>query len=341
MQPYFTLTEQDKRFYRQYLQSRMPPRLYDIHVHLNLPEHVSMVPAGRWLSDWAMECGHLLPVDDAIACGEELFPDSQYFINGFPMPVVEADLRENNRYLAREQRGNKITAFMCIMPDWDDEELEKTLIEEGFLGVKPYPDMVSGMKGADIGIFDFMPPNQWALVNKHNKAVMLHLPRKERFSADRNVEELHEIRQTYPDATIIIAHFGRSFCPYYLEEGLRKLGSADGFYFDTSGVLNPAVYDIAFTQLDPEQILFGTDMPIFLFHGRREWTDRAYINLSSEDFSWNTNRRSSEEESKYTLAIFEQLRTILDAIDRNGLGREMKEYIFFRNAEQLLQGGTV
>jgi hypothetical protein len=26
----------------------------------------------------------------------------------------------------------------------------------------------------------------------------------------------------YPDVTVIIAHFGRSFCPYYLKEGLIK-----------------------------------------------------------------------------------------------------------------------
>ena len=337
MQPYFTLTENDRGFYRKYLQSRLPSKLCDIHVHLNLQEHVSMVPEQRWRSDWAMEIGHVLPVDDALACGEELFPDSNYSLNGFPMPVKEADLRENNRYLAEEQRQDKLTAFMCIMPDWSDKEIERGLVEDGFLGVKPYPDMVSGKKGADIGIFDFMPPNQWDIVSRHRKAVMLHLPRKERLPADQNVKELKEIRQNYPDLTIIIAHFGRSFCPFFLEEGLRKLGSAEGFFFDTAAVLNPEVYDIAFTQLDPEQILFGTDMPITLFHGKREWTDRTYINLSSEDFSWNTDRRSTEEEAAYTLFIYEQLRTILDAIERNGLGREMKECIFFRNAERLLQ----
>ena len=338
MQPYYTLTENDKNFYRKYLQSRLPSKIYDIHVHLNLQEHVSMVPEERWLSDWAMEIGHVLPVDDVLACGEQLFPDSHYAVNGFPMPVKEADLRENNRYLAEEQRRDNLTAFMCIMPDWADEEIERGLVEDGFLGVKPYPDMVSGEKGADIGIFDFMPPNQWDIINRHRKAVMLHLPRKERFSADQNVKELKEIRRNYPDLVIIIAHFGRSFCPFFLEEGLRKLGSAEGFFFDTSAVLNPKVYDIAFTRLDPEQILFGTDMPITLFHGKREWTDRTYINLSSEDFSWNTDRRSPEEEATYTLFIYEQLRTILDAIDRNGLTGEMKECIFFRNAEQLLQG---
>ncbi len=337
MLPYFELTERDRQFYAEFLGPRLPRRIYDMHVHLNLLEHVNMVPEERWLSDWALECGHVLPVDDALSCSRELFPGVHYLINGFPMPVREADLQSNNRYLAREQREGKLTAFMCTLPGWDEEYLEKTLVEEGFSGVKPYPDMVSGRKGADISILDFMPPHQWAVVNKHKKATMLHLPRSERFAADENIRELLHIRQKYPEVTVIIAHFGRSFCPYYLEEGLRKLGGAGGFYFDTSAVLNPAVYDIALTQIDSKQILFGTDMPITLFHGKREWTDRTYINLSSEDFSWNTDRRSPEEESRYTLFIYEQVRAMLDAMERHGLSDEQKQEIFFRNAEYVLK----
>jgi predicted TIM-barrel fold metal-dependent hydrolase len=339
MKPYYTLSERDTEFYREHLGPRLPSRMYDIHVHVNLQEHVDMVPEQRWLSDWAMEIGHVLPVDDALACAAELFPDSKYAINGFPMPVKEGDLHASNRYLAQESRRQKLTAFMCIMPGWDDLELERGLSEEGFLGVKPYPDMVSGVKGADIGIFDFMPPRQWEIVNSFKKTVMLHLPGKDRLPADQNIEELKRIRQDYPDLGIIIAHFGRSFCPVYLDTGLKKLGSAEGFYFDTSAVLNPEVYDIAFSRLDPEQILFGTDMPITLFHGKREWTDRAYINLSSEDYSWNTERRPPEDEAQYTLFIYEELRAILDAMDRNGLSPAMKECIFFRNAERILNVG--
>ena len=137
--------------------------------------------------------------------------------------------------------------------------------------------------------------------------------------------------------SLIIAHFGRSFCPFYLEEGLKKLGGAGGFLFDTAAVLNPAVYDIAFSRLDPKQILFGTDMPICLFHGKREWTERTYINLSNEDFTWNTNRRSPGEEAGYTLFVYEQVRAILDAMDRNGLTAAQKDDVFFRNAHRLLR----
>ncbi len=73
--PYFEKTSLDVRFYEEHLWPRLPPRIFDVHVHLNLPEHVAMVPEERWRSDWALESGHLLPVEDAYACARELFPE--------------------------------------------------------------------------------------------------------------------------------------------------------------------------------------------------------------------------------------------------------------------------
>lgn len=98
--PYFEKTPLDVRFYEEHLQPRMPARIFDVHVHLNLPEHVAMVPEERCRSDWTLESGHLLPVQDAYACAPELFPDPRYAIAGMPWPIREADLAANNRYLA-------------------------------------------------------------------------------------------------------------------------------------------------------------------------------------------------------------------------------------------------
>ncbi len=338
MRPYFEKTRQDSEFYREHLQGRMPERIFDVHVHINLPEHISTVPPERWLSDWALESGHLLPCEDAYSCVRELYPETDYRIAGFPWPIREADLKANNSYLAEMRRQGRLRPFMCVRPEWPADEVERTLLEGSFSGFKPYADMVSGVKGADISIFDFMPHEHWRLLDRHKKAVMLHLPRKGRFADNDNIRELKEIRDKYAEVKIIIAHFGRSFCPVFLEEGLDKLGGADGFYFDTAAVMNPAVYDVAFDRIPAEKILYGSDMPILFWHGRREWTEREYRNLCREDFSWNRlSHRSPEEEDKYTLFLYEQMRSILHAMDRRGLVEKDKDGIFFYNAERLLQ----
>jgi predicted TIM-barrel fold metal-dependent hydrolase len=336
MTPYFTLRERDRAYYRDRIEPRLPRRMLDVHVHANLPAHVAMVRPERWLSDWALETGHLLPVPDAYACARELFPGAEYFINAFPWPIKEADLRSNNAYLSRLQAEGAISAMMCVKPDWDPEEVERDLVNGGFMGFKPYPDMVSGTKGAEMSIYDFVPRRQWAILEKHRKAVMLHIPRKGRFADPDNARELGEIRQAYPSVSIIIAHFGRSFCPLYLEQGLANLGNAEGFYFDTSAVTNPGVYDIAFARLDPSRILFGTDMPITLFRGKQEWTERDYVILTSEPYTWNKVRKPPEVEARYTIYVYEEVGAILDALERNGLGEREKESVFWGNALRAL-----
>ena len=330
-------TEIDEAFYREHIRHRLPDTIFDMHVHLNLPEHISMVPESRWLSDWALESGHLLSYEDAVTWAKTMYPDVQYQIAGFPWPIREADLQANNAYLARLSQRRLLSPFMVVRPEWATEEIEKTLLDGEFVGFKPYPDMHTGVKGADVSIFAFMPHEQWALLDKHKKAVVLHLPRKNRIADEDNIRELLEARNRYPDVTIIVAHFGRAFCPTYLKEGLDQLGNIDGFCFDTSAVINPEVYDLAFSRIPITNILYGSDMPILWWHGKRNWTEREYFNLCREPFTWNKNRRSEEEEAKYTFFLYEQMRSILDALDKHGFTEEDKVGLFALNARKALK----
>ena len=337
MEPYFTKTEVDKRFYLACIKERIPARIFDVHVHINLKEHVANVTRERIMTDWALECGIVLPCEDAYACVAELYPDIEYRIAGFPWPIREADLKANNEYLAQKKREGKLTPFMCTRVEWDNDYTEKVLLDGGFIGFKPYPDMVSGIKGAEISIFDFITREQLRILDKHKKTLLLHLPRKERLADPDNIRELLEIRQKYPDIGIIIAHLGRSFCPYHLDKGLRMMmNNVEGFYFDTSAVINTDVYKIAFEKIPLENILYGSDLPILFWHGKREYTERQYTNLCRENYSWNKHLDSPENEGKYTLFIYEQLRAILDAADMTGLDNKNKEAIFYDNAYRLL-----
>jgi predicted TIM-barrel fold metal-dependent hydrolase len=196
-----------------------------------------------------------------------------------PAPGSEADLTANNRYLAAKPAQGLLAPFMAVCPEWDPETVERDLLEGGFVGFKPYGDMVSGVKGASLSIFDFL--------ERHGRALLLHLPRRERIADPGNVRELREILRRYPRVPVIVAHLGRSLCPHYLREGLRLLGpDARNLYFDTSAVINPATYELVFERLSPERILFGSDLPILFWHGRRTWTEREYRNLCREPFSW-------------------------------------------------------
>lgn len=337
--PKLWLTEIDRDFYDQYLKDRLPEQIFDFHVHLNLPEHIPEISEERLHSDWAFECGLILPCETAYSYARQLFPAAGYTIAGFPWPIQEADLVSNNRYLLEKKKEGLLAPFMSVKPDFTEAYIEEQLPE--FCGFKPYPDLVSKVKGAQISIYSFMPHWQLEILNRHHKSVVIHLPRIGRIADPDNIRELLEMRQKYPDIQIVIAHFGRSFNPVYLKIALKEMGrDGDGFYYDTAAVLNPAVYELAFEKLPLKHILYGTDAPIMLWHGRRRWTERTYINLVREPYFWNRHPEGEEVEKGYTFFLYEQMKVILDAIDRLGLGEEMKRDLFYGNAAQLLRYGS-
>lgn len=331
--PILRRTEVDEEFYSRYLKGRMPEQIFDFHMHLNLPEHIPYMSEERFHSDWAFECGLILPCETAFLYAAQLFPDTKYRIAGFPWPVQEADLIAGNRYLLQKKAEGLITPFMSVRPDFTEDYIEEQLPD--FCGFKPYPDLVSTVKGAEISIFSFMPHWQLEILNRHRGTVVIHLPRKGRIADPDNVRELLEMRQRYPDIQIVIAHFGRSFNPVYLEEALEQMGdSAADFYYDTAAVLNPAVYELAFAKLPLKRILYGSDAPIMLWHGKRTWTDRTYHNLISEPDSGNL--RSDD-----TFFLYEQMKVILDTLEGMGLAKEVKEDLFCENTRRLLEGAGV
>ena len=325
----------DEEFYKRWLRDRLPEHIFDFHIHLNLPEHIPEISEDRVHSDWAFESGLILPCETAAANGASLFPDSTYEMAGFPWPIQEADLKANNSYLMEKKGDGLIHPFMAVAPDFSQEYIESMLPE--FQGFKPYPDLVSKTKGAEISIFSFMPKWQLKILDRHKKAVVIHLPRKERIADPNNLKELLTMRQEYPDIQIVIAHFGRSYNPYYLKEALTQMGKdAWGFYYDTAAVLNPKVYQLAFEALPEDHIFYGTDSPIMLWHGKRQWTERSYTNLVQEPFSWNHHLEGEEKESRYVLCLYEQAKAILDTIGEMQLGKQFAEKLFWENGKKFL-----
>lgn len=330
---YFHYTDLDRKFYETRLKGRMPKRFVDSHTHINLPAHIVDVPAERVADDWALQNGLHMTADDAKFYYDTLFPDQDWAITAFPFPIKEVHLEDNNDYVARCAGAGKVAhGLMCVKPDYSCEYIEQELLTKRFSGVKPYPDMVSGQKGAEIGIFEFMPHEQLKLVERLGMPIVMHLPRAGRMPADGNIRELREIRQKYPDLKMVIAHCGRCYTPYHFAQALDKMGEdLAGFYFDTAAVLNPAVLRMALERVGWQNILFGTDQPIFLWHGYREWTETQYINLAREDFPWNKHHKDAETEAGYTLFVYRQIDNLLTEMEQAGLSEAQRNAVFCDN----------
>jgi len=331
---YFKKDDLDIEFYDKYIRDRIPKKIIDMHVHISKNEY--MVNAIIDQKSWASQCNSRMEIEDYYDYAKVFYPDSELFINALPAVTKGMDIDGNNKYISDLKSAGKVL-FNHMLPDprWSPEHTEQVLIDGNFDGFKPYPDFVSGARGSEIGLFEFLTHDQWSILNEHKKSMVLHLPRAGRFPDDNNINELKTVREKYPDIKLIIAHCGRSYSMYYIEETYKKLGSLmNEFYYDLAAVLNPGVLEFMLKHVSHNLIMYGTDLPIFLWHGRRRWTYTDYFNLVREDFKFNTHEEGAEAEAKYTFFLYEQLKNILDTIDKFG-DEKLRNKIFYCNAIEM------
>lgn len=341
MLSYFEKTKLDEEFFSTYIDPRLPQEIFDMHLHVTRPCDTVGVPQATIDGDWAMQCGFQMDESDLTRYCNTLWSGRRVWYNAFPMPIRGVDLMSANRHLAtllqKQDPAATVrirTAEMAIDPSFDPEACEEMLLRYGFLGYKPYPDLVSGQKGADIRIPDFLPDAFMRTLDRHKRAVTIHLPRAERIASPLNIKELLELRQKFPDAKIIIAHYGRSYNIEVIQKAYTEMGKdIEGFYFDNAAVINPQVHRFLLEHIPQDRIFYGSDMPLLLWHGKRTWENGTYHNYAREQFRWNANaKESAEERNGYTFFLYEQARHLLDAIDSAG-GKPLAQKVFCDNAK--------
>lgn len=332
--PYFEYTDVDRRFFEERLAERLPERLFDAHRHVQLPEHLDESRAPFQRGAFPDEIAGPESVEQARLGYEIMFPGRQVEMLAFGMPATNCDCAASNAYVSEALAVSGSAGLALVRPEWSADRLLEELRRPAIIGVKPYERLWADFTGGDVGIFDFLPHHQLELLDELGAWVTLHLPRAQRLADPANIAELHEIRRRYPRIVLVIAHLGRSYAGRYAREGFPPLAEDPGILFDNSAVLNPAVHALAFDRFGPERIMWGSDQPVFYMRGRRRWEGDRYINLTSGDYSWNTNREPPEVEATYTLALYEAVAAGLDTLPALGFGAAEIAAVFHNNARR-------
>jgi Amidohydrolase len=333
----------DRAFWRDYLDDWLPEQIFDAHTHVNEPEFWIDRPTEEMKRQyWVNELVTPIGADDARRCYETVFPGREFSCLAFGHPSFEFDIEASNRSLYESAEKFGWYTLAVIRPQWSAERLEQELDRPNVLGVKVYYSLIehdptTRDRYLEASIFDFLPHEQLAVLDRRRAWVTLHVPKADRLGHPDNIREIREIRSRYPNLILVIAHLGRSYTLPHAQEALTQLADDRGLYFDNSAVLNPEVHQLALETLGPERILYGTDNPIFYMRGRRQWDGRTYRNRTNWPFYFNTERESAEIESTYTLYMYEALRAIRTACEKVGLGRDSIEAIFNGNARRLIE----
>lgn len=323
----------DVRIYEEELCPWLPEKIIDGHVHIGLNEHCAPITEERLRTNWAYEVGVAQSWESYQEAVRTLFPKQQVSALAMGVPFREMDLALNNDYVISGVPGPDTKCLFVSSPDWSPDAIDEAF-DRGFVGLKPYPDLVVG--DSPPAIFDFLPHEHLKVLDRRRGILLLHIPRPGRIADKDNIAEIRELSGRYPNVKVIVAHIGRAFCLPTALAGLPSLADCENLWFDNAANLNPDVMAFAIELLGPERIIYGSDLPITLIRGMREYDGDSYTNFTDGDYSWNTVRKPPEIEASYTYFLYEELRALIEAVRRVGLGREAVAQIMYSNMAGLM-----
>jgi predicted TIM-barrel fold metal-dependent hydrolase len=335
-------TDVDRAFWREHLESWVPPEIFDAHTHVQDPAfRLAPMTEEMRRQYWVNEVCEPIAAADAQRCQQLVYPGRRVQCLVFGMPDLDYDIEASNRQLSAECVRRGWHSLAVIRPEWSAERLRQELDRPTVLGAKVYyallgHDPATRDAHLEASIFDFLPRRHLEVLSDRRAWVTLHVPRAGRLGDARNIAEIKEIRRAFPRVVLVIAHLGRCYTLPHAEEAFPTLVDDEGLYFDNSAVLNPAVHRLAIETFGPRRILYGTDNPIFYMRGRRSWRGRTYINHTSYPFHFNRDREPPEVEAGYTLYMYEALRAIRQACDDLSLDRGQVAAILHDNAAGLV-----
>ena len=327
----FTPTPADRQLYENELRDFLPDTIIDLHSHMAVPGSMAQPSAERLARYWVLRLPVEQTPEEFLETYHLLLPGKRVSASAFAMPLMESDIALQNKSVLHAARShpNQIHPFLVVTPAITEEEIEHGL-DEGFIGLKPYPDFVLSDHPGEERVAEFLTPAMCAVADRRRLPVILHISKSRRFADPENLADLVHIADRYPGMRLVIAHFGRSYTPWYLKRGLEALGGRHPWWYDFSAVTNPEVFRLALQEIPHERICFGFDNPLML--------SRGYYDFPAED-------RYQVHIHGYNLAspdhpplAYQILLGFRKAALELGMSRESLQKVFHDNAFSVLNG---
>ena len=324
-------TAADMQIYHEELAPQLPKRIFDAHVHIwqldAFPPGFSFAP--RETSSYFE---HQFSLEFWRRCMQEILPEQEVGLLAFPMPHNLAD-----RDKAPKVQGETEFASILLSPADPVEVLQQRLLKNKAVGVKPYLNFAADHHQkslADLEICDMLSPAQLDYLNQAGLAITLHIPRSLRFADPVNQRQMLRLCRDYPRIRFIFAHMGRAyFLQNIRQSNISELADCPNCYFDSAMVNHSEVLRYCFDHFPAERILFASDAPIALLHGKSVEVNNQYTYLMAEDYEVGSSIYDSKKSLQFTTFFYEQLRAILAACPK-----QHQEQVFYHNAINLFRG---
>lgn len=333
----FKITEYDKYVYEKELRDFLPDEFIDFHTHIE-DEDSTVQGAHNGGSTWTNLVTDAKTAEDLIESYKMLFLDKE--VTPLVFGGCICDIDDVNKYVREKADKYGFPKLYRTHYAMTAEELEKAIIEGGFLGIKPYlSNCPSYIPNNEIRIFDFVPHEHLEVCDKNGWILMLHIPRSERFRDKVNIAQLVEIEEKYPNIKLIIAHIGRAYSKEDIGNAFEVVGKGKNTYFDFTANLCEDAIRACIEAVGPKKLIFGSDLPIALMRMYRIVEDGVYYNVVPRglygDVDGEPHMRETDE-TDVTLMIYEQLLAFKNVAKELDLSKEDIYNVLCGNAKRLL-----
>jgi len=308
----------DRRIWEEEITPTVPDRVFDIHTHAYRHEHVgpdSPVLKHGVFCDVYPDAGW----DELDAADAILLPGREVHRIAFGFPFQDVDFNAINQFTIEESRQDPDSgAFLLVNPDMTQEDVGRRIVEDGFLGLKPYR-LYSKSDPAESRITDFLPEHQLDVAERYGLPVILQLSKRRGVADPDNIRDLEHLTQAYPNIKWIMAHCSRGFYPQPLDRVGDRLAKLQNVFFDTAAVCDYGSYDILLDLVGPGRILYGSDnLPACADRGKYITWGEAWAHFS-ETMLETSGAKSDHCDMSMTFILYEVLRALCRAIRRHGL----------------------
>ncbi len=169
---------------------------------------------------------------------------------------VDCDAHDGNEIVwrAMQRLGDRIVGVASIdpshmTPEEIDAEIKLRYLEQGFVGMKPYPQM--GFSYEDERFTSW-----WEFGNAHRLYALMHVA-----GSTGGVAGIGRLADRFPDVSWVIAHVGGSYA--YAEEVAACMQEHPNVYAElTLTPVTNRVIEYLVEATDEDHVLFGTDAPM-------------------------------------------------------------------------------
>ncbi|MBO7214139.1 MAG: amidohydrolase family protein [Clostridia bacterium] len=330
----FKLTDYDIKVYQEELNEFLPKNIVDSHTHVyTLDCKKKKDGPVYWPSRVAEDCS----IEDLVQTYKDLFPNQNVVPVMFGSPSGLLD--KSNAYISEKAKEYNYPALYLNHYDMTADFLEEEVIKGGFQGLKPYCcNCKAGVKGADAGIFEFLPHEHLKVADKYGWKVVLHISKEDRLKNPQNIRDLMEIEQKYPNVKLIVAHIGRAYAPEDIGDAFDTLKHSKNMMFDFCANTLSLATEKCIEAVGTKRVLYGTDMPIAKMRMYRISEDGYYINVVPRgaygDITGAAHMRESDE-ANITNFTYEIIRGFKECAKNLSLTKQDVEDIMCNNAANL------